>query len=278
VTDAQAAELAQLVLYAEDQYLADRANLAPIPDPRLAPHWRVLGYLTAVDALFRRGQSVAFGDPTCYGYLAQSLIDPRRFVCAVRGTQGILEWIEDAEFIPVAHPVAGRVESGFWSIYQSMTYIPVGSPAAFGAALGIADAVGSGELVVLGHSLGSALATYLTFDLAADLGERVQGCYFASPRAGDAAFAQAFAARVPVSVVYNYELDIVPRIPRGADYTDLASVHWIGIEAAEARIAFDLGCHHHLICYAAMLDFGLLDWSSLPACDCANATCIKGPK
>jgi pimeloyl-ACP methyl ester carboxylesterase len=49
-------------------------------------------------------------------------------------------------------------------------------------------AVGKGSLIVLGHSLGSTLATYLTFDLAhpGKLGPRVRGCFYASPRPGDA--------------------------------------------------------------------------------------------
>jgi triacylglycerol lipase len=272
----QAAALALLVLYAEDQYNAAPASLSPTPDPRLSPRWRVLGHLTAVDCLFRRRQTVAFGEDTCYGYLAQEVADPTMFAVALRGTEGILEWILDGEFTTVPHPVAGRVETGFWSIYASLTYRPVAGEA-LPAAIGLAAAVGAGKVVVLGHSLGSALAAYLTFDLAAALGPRAQGCYFASPRPGDANFARAFGARVTSSVVYNYELDVVPRVPRGFGYTDLASVHWIGIQAAKAHIKFDLGCHHHLISYLAMLDYLLLDWAHLPACDQGNVACIKGP-
>jgi triacylglycerol lipase len=276
LTDAQAAELALLVLYAEDMYLGDRANLSPAPDTRLAPNWTLLGHLTAVDALFRRGQTIALGDPTCYGYLARNAEGV--YVAAIRGTEGVLEWVEDGEFVPIPHPVAGYVEQGFFGIYQSLTYRPIGGVAT-SAAQGLAVAVGSAELIVMGHSLGSTLATYLTFDLASPvlLGARVQGCYFASPRPGDAPFAAAFDHRVGSYNLYNYELDVVPRVPFGPSYTDLPRVNWIGINAAKARIAFDLACHHHLTSYCAMLNYALLDWSLVPLCDSKNAACIKGP-
>jgi triacylglycerol lipase len=261
-----------------DMYLSDPTSLAPSSDLRLAQKWRVLGYITATDSIFRAGQTVGLGDTVCYGFLAQIIAKPEVFVAVVRGTDGLLEWIEDAEFLSIPHPTAGRVERGFFGIYRSMQYRPIGGDI-LPAARGISNAVGQGSLIVLGHSLGSALATYLTFDLAhpAKLAARVQACLFASPRPGDAGFAKAFDERVQTYALWNYELDVVPRVPRGPDYTDLPKVSWIGIEAAQARIRFDLACHHHILCYAAMLDYGLLDWLTLPAADRQCAACIKGP-
>jgi hypothetical protein len=69
--------------------------------------------------------------------------------------------------------------------------------------------------------------------------------------------------------LYNYELDIVPRVPRGFSYTDLPRVSWIGIASAQAHIRFDFLCHHHIESYRAMLDYGADDWSGHP--------CILGP-
>lgn len=276
LTDEQAADLSQLIQYAMDSYLSNRESLSPAPDPRLSPRWRVLGYLTASDALFRSGQTLVTGDEVCYGYLAQEVANPRVYVAAIRGTANILEWIKDAQFISVPHPVAGRVEQGFWSIYASMTYRPIAGKA-LPAAQGLAAAVGQGELIVLGHSLGAPLATYLTFDLASELGTRVQTIAYASPRPGDAGFVKAFADRVKFSVVYNYELDVVPRVPIGPDYTDLTTVHWIGIESAQAEICFTLACHHHILSYAAMLNYKLLDWKKVPLIDQSYTCCIKGP-
>jgi triacylglycerol lipase len=280
LTATQAAELALLVAYAMDQYQAEPTSLAPAPDTRLAPKWRVLGYITATDCLFRAGHAAEAGDTVCYGFLAQVVDKPDVFVAAIRGTNGILEWIEDAQFSSVPHPTVGRVESGFFGVYRSMQYRPIGGEI-LPAARGISSAVGQGSLIVLGHSLGSALATYLTFDLAhpGKLGPRVQGCFFASPRPGDADFARAFDERVQTYALWNYELDVVPRVPFGPDYTDLPKVNLISSKSAQARIRFDLDCHHHIICYAAMLDWGLFaDWPAFNVPDQAYAVaCIKGP-
>lgn len=282
ISDSEAAALSLFVMYAMDQYLADPTNLAPSPDPRLSS-WQVVGYLTAMDCVLRSGAAAKQGDERCYGYLAESLDAPGTFVAAIRGTNGIIEWIEDAEFSSVPHPTAGKVESGFWGIYASMSYRPIGqcgSMPTVMAASGIAAAVGSGSLTVIGHSLGAPLAAYLTFDLAAIdlLGDRVQGCFFASPRPGDQIFARALDARVKTYRVYNYDLDIVPRVPVGPDYCDLLRVQWITLENSQARIGFSPGCGHHLACYAAQLGFKLLDWRSLPGQDAQYAACIKGPR
>lgn len=280
LSDVQAAAYCLPVIYAMDQYVADRASLTPIADPRLLPRgYRIVGYLTGTDCVFRCGRTITVGSMVCYGYLAESVATPGTFIVAIRGTEGILEWIEDGEFAPVPHRVAGQVEAGFYGIYQSLEYRSADNKIWQVAAAGIATAVGPGSVTVLGHSLGAPLASYLAFDLANPLllGQRVDACLFASPRPGDTAFGAAFTARLASYRVYNYELDVVPRVPRGPDYTDLPLVTWIGIHSAKAHIKFDLACHHHLVSYCSMLDYDLLDWTKMPACDLANAQCIKGP-
>ena len=278
ITIEDAAPYALLVMYAKAMHCAEPTSLAPVPDARLAPDWRLLGYITARDSIFRSGDLMGLGDQTCYGYLAQSTADPTLFVAAIRGTNGIIEWVEDGQFFPVTHPVAGKVESGFWGIYSSMNFMPV-TGGTYPVAPGIELEIGTkGHLIVLGHSLGAPLAAYLTFDLSAPPVEtdRVQGLYFAMPRAGDVHFAQGFDARVDDYQVFNYELDVVPHVPRGPDYCDFSKVIWISPHDAKARICFDLDCHHHIICYAAMLDYALLDWAHMPSADAQNASCIRG--
>lgn len=270
LTNQQAAELGLLVAYAMDMHLGDPSSLSPAPDSRLSPNWRLVGYLTATDCVLR---GEVAGQKVCYGYLARSVADPTVFVAAIRGTNGAIEWLEDAEYAQISHPVAGKVEAGFWGVYATMTYRPV-SGAVLPAAQGIAAAVGQGSLTVLGHSLGSALATYLTFDLA---GPRVSGCFFASPRPGDDVFAKAFDARVQAYQVWNYSRDVVPMLPPGSEYCALPRVTVISAETAQAKIRFDLACWHHITSYCSMLYYGLLDWAAMPLCDQTNASCIKGP-
>lgn len=277
LSNSEAASLGLLLTYAMDMYEADLASLAPTPDPRLT-NWKIVGYLTAVDSIFRQSKTIDVGGTVYYGFVAQLIGKPNVFVAVVRGTNGILEWIEDAEFISMPHPAGGQVERGFYGVYGSMQYRPIGGDI-LPAARGIANAVGLGSLTVLGHSLGSALATYLTFDLAHEskLGARVQGCFFASPRTGNTEFVRVFDQRVQTYQLFNYELDVVPRVPRGSGYADLPRVVWIEGDNSQAKIRFDLGCHHHIVCYCSMLDFRLQDWAQMPVLDRSCTSCIKGP-
>lgn len=275
VTNSEAAALGLLVVYMMDMHVSDRASLAPKPDARLLPGWKLTGYLTGDDCLFRCGRTADQGDAVCYGFVAESLSEPGQFVAVIRGTDGIIEWAEDAQFNSVPHASGGRVEAGFWGIYNSLRYRPLtGGPVS--PVLGLAKEVGNGSLTIIGHSLGGPIATYLTYDLAKLLPKQTSMLVFASPRPGNAAFAQAFESRVPQYQVFNYELDVVPRVPFGPDYSPLKRVTWLSPVNVQARIAFDLGCHHHVVCYAALLDYAAADWPNMPAADRECAACIKG--
>lgn len=269
LTDQQAAVLGKLLQDAYDMYEADRSDLSPPASPGLALDWEIIGHLTAADSLFRSKQTMVAGSLTWYGFLARSTAVPGTYLAVIRGTEGIVEWIKNSQFLMRAHPVAGRVERGFQDIYESLQLAPVNGvsmPAWVGLPIAVGD---TGTLIVVGHSLGSALGSLLIFDLVANMGDRVSACLFASPRPGDATFAKALDQRVKDYRLFNYELDIVPRVPRGFDYTDLPRVSWIGISDAQAHIRFDFLCHHHISSYRAMLDFDSDDWSG---CDC-----ILGP-
>ena len=102
-----------------------------------------------------------------------------------------MEWIIDGQFLPqdVTRGPGMKVEHGFWSIYETMTLNNVdGSLLRKDTAAGIAKLVGATDTAtVVGHSLGSALATYLSFDLSKHIGDRLRACLFASPRTGNKA-------------------------------------------------------------------------------------------
>lgn len=278
----QDVEKGLMVMYAADMYETFPQEITPPVDGRLSADWTVVGFLTAVDAIFRPKQLMNLGSEVCYGVLARSLADPTRHVVAIRGTQGIAEWAEDAQFVSISHPSgAGRVEGGFWNIYASMKFKVSDTDGGVPAKDGIAAAVGTdGTVTVAGHSLGSALATYLAFDLAdpGSLGARASACLFASPHPGNSVFANAFDAALSGRyVLYNYFLDVVPRVPFGPDYAHLPAVTDLRPSDAEARIKFDLGCNHHIVCYCAMLDYAQTDATPKIAADQTCVTCIKGP-
>src|SRR5471032_838118 len=157
-----------MVMFVADMYTTFPGQITPPIDGRLSAGWKVLGYITATDAVLRIGGQLGKGAEVFYGVLARSLADPTQHVVAVRGTAGIVEWIEDAEFVSIGNPGGpGSVESGFWDIYASMLLKTSAVDVGVSAKAGIAAAVGlTGTVTVVGHSLGSALATYLAFDLA----------------------------------------------------------------------------------------------------------------
>lgn len=289
IQDTDAARNALLVVYAMDMYTADKGNLTPAPDPRIVQDgWQVIGYLASVDVIApRKGmheQLKLSGQKVNYGYVAVSTAAPTRHVVVIRGTDGILEWIEDAEFRQVPYQDTGtHAEEGFYGIFQRMFYIDAASKQQNPDALaGIRAATqGSGPITVIGHSLGSTLATYTTLGLVRDEGisGRVSGCFLASPRPGDQGFANLFQQTLGSQYkVIDYELDIVPRVPfKIMGYATLPNMTQITLENREAKIKADVGCNHHAVCYAAMLDYSLRDWSKFPQCDQSCTQCIKGP-
>ena len=125
-----AVQFGLLAMYAEDMYAVAPGTLNPPADARIAADgWKVVAYLTAQDALVpTRGASnrklgIDHGKRVFYGFVAQNLTNPNSYVAAVRGTEGMIEWVIDAEFVPIPHPryPGARVEQGFWSIYQTMS-------------------------------------------------------------------------------------------------------------------------------------------------------------
>ena len=86
-------------------------------------------------------------------------------VIAIRGTEGILEWIHDAEFLMVRCPFlasAGSTEDGFTAMYNSFgTAATAGSPSVtefLSTPTSFPRPVTS--VTICGHSLGGALARF----------------------------------------------------------------------------------------------------------------------
>ncbi|MGK2894483.1 lipase family protein [Klebsiella michiganensis] len=247
--DTRLARLAALVMYAWDMCSHDLHNLIPPPDARIAHDgWTVCGYLSGNDDIDGHHIRTA-----CYGFVAHNAAG--EYVVVIRGTAGTREWVDDAKFrlkVPDA-PFQGKVEDGFYNIYRSMRYWPADREGDMPLAAGIAALVGTRPLTVTGHSLGAALATYLTLDLAAsERCTQVALRAFASPRPGDGAFATGFAKNVGDYQVINYRHDAVPKLPL-IGFTSLPDVRLLDT-SAQVTIAGGKTCSHHLISYIALLD------------------------
>ena len=285
INDQQAVALGLLAMYAEDMYTVGSLN--PPADPRVAAAgWTIEGYLTAHDALFpppgaaQRQLSVNPTSRVFFGFLAKNNVDPSSHVAVIRGTDGIVEWIIDAEFLLIPHPRHPdvQVEQGFWNIYQTMSLAnpATGVTTHQNAAEGVATTVGAGTVVVVGHSLGSALATYFADDLAERLGPRASACLFASPRTGDSAWATLFASEVKEYRLLNYLLDVVTHVP-ALGYATLPNATVIHPATAQAGIRLDVFCNHHVICYCGMIDYADATAAPTTQQDASCKACMGPP-
>ena len=273
----EAARMALLAMYAEDSYASagggGQVARAAI-DPRVAlAGWDVVGLITARDALFVE-RRLGLGETVFYGFLARSVADTSQYRAVIRGTHGITAWVEDATFAPIDHPLGGKVEQGFYGIYSSMAYVDADG-IAVPVAAGVAREVKDNKVTVVGHSLGSALATYFALDLAIsrNMGSHVSACLFASPRPGNLEFVNHFDQSVAAYDVFNYGLDLVPTVPGLFGYSSLPKT--TKIRPNLEMIRFSPDCNHHALCYAQLLDPAALDLSQIPEIDVRCAACVK---
>ena len=184
-------------------------------------------------------------------------------VITIRGTEGTLEWIHDAEFLTVPCPFlvgAGHTEDGFTAMYNSLrTGAAPNSPT-------VAKSIGSlsfprpvTSVTVCGHSLGGALATLLALDLAANTVFSHPVVYtYGSPRTGDSLFASTFNQVVKSSYRIDNRLDIVPKLPPPPSYQhvlqpyELTPVRLLPIPA-EILVDFTPSCEHAVATYLHLL-------------------------
>jgi hypothetical protein len=278
------AKYALLVIYAWDMCDLDQNPTSNAFDGRITTDgWTVHGIITGRDNVIATAPSAKQGVPQNAAGLRQSVIRPgldiRRYgylaskggiyAAVIRGTDGAEEWIDNFVFVAEQRaPFPGRVEGGFSDIYLSMQYRPLTGGPTVNLVDGIKEAVGTADVLVLGHSLGSTLAECLAYQLAAapnlaGLGgigtDRVGAIMYASPKLGDHDFVDAFNTQVTNYIVINYEHDVVPRVPpfditHFDLYRPLPYVYTITDETAFAQVNnSDKACCHHLIDYIAML-------------------------
>jgi len=139
-------------------------------------------------------------------------------VIAIRGTEGIQEWAQDAQFLMVPCPFlasGGHTEDGFTAMYLSMTTaLDPGSPSVTSALPALPFPRPLTSLTICGHSLGGALATLLALDVAANTSFKNPAVYtYASPRTGGPQFAATYNHVVPNTNRIAGRLDIVPILP-----------------------------------------------------------------
>ena len=182
---------------------------------------------------------------------------------AIRGTEGTLEWIHDADFLAVPCPFltgAGHTEDGFTAMYESLrTGVAANSPTVVNALAKLSFPRPVSSVTICGHSLGGALATLLALDVAANSAFKNPAAYtFGSPRTGDSLFASTYDQVVKNSYRVANRLDIVPTLPPPVDYDhvlnpyELNPIQFLPLPP-KILVKFSPGCEHSLQTYLYLL-------------------------
>ncbi len=183
-------------------------------------------------------------------------------VIAIRGTEGIQEWVHDGEFLLVTCPFlpgAGHTEDGFTAVYMSMTTtLDPKCPRVTQSLAGLNFPRPVASLTICGHSLGGALATLLALDVGANTPFKKPAVYtYASPRAGGPQFAATYNQVVPNTNRIAGRLDLVPKLPLPPLYEHVLGLFEVNsIELGippKILIKPDLACLHILTSYLYLL-------------------------
>jgi len=214
-----------------------------------------------------------------FGFVCQ---DPAgNVVVAIRGTEGIFEWLQDARFLAIPCPIlpgAGFSEDGFTAVYESLRQTADPHSARLAGilpSLPYPNPVKS--LTICGHSLGGALATLFALDVAAHQTANAAAAAaagagaigagasagaastlmpaptvytYASPHTGDASFVDTYNQLVPKTCRVTNRLDIVPKVPLPPPYQHVAQPFELN---PKLEVKTDVLCEHHLTSYMFLL-------------------------
>lgn len=168
--------------------------------------------------------------------------DMNAVVVAFRGTQetSIQNWIEDLFWKQLDFDYPGmteaKVHSGFYSAYHNTTLRE-------GVINGIQktmEAYGNIPIMVTGHSMGGAMASFCALDLIVNYGLKdVTLLTFGQPRIGNTVFASHFNKYLPNAIRVTNEHDIVPHLPPYYHYFPQKTYHHFPREVWVHNIGLD---------------------------------------
>ena len=277
-----AAFYGQFVAAAYDMYAADENNLRPAP-LNIPAGWEFSAWIDMSDFLFQ------IREPKFYGIVVHEIANPDNRIIAIRGTEGIIEWIDDAASIVMVPfrqvPSAGRVAFGLDNIYSTMKVVPVPHAASaevaaepeltgsFGDQLeqlalrregerGVVSEFDEGRsrrdrpTVVTGHSLGSALATLFVLENSVKHKFDITlSSTLASPKVGNLEFKHLFDALPLTSWRIVNTRDVVPKLPPTIpfilDYEHVAVAYSFDSALFAKK---NLGCYHSIDTYLHWLN------------------------
>jgi len=206
-----------------------------------------------------------------FGFVAQDAVG--NTVVAIRGTDGIFEWVQDAAFLQVKCPIlpgAGNSEDGFTRVYESLRVsIDPNSARLVDALPSMAFPHAVTSMTLCGHSLGAALSTLLALDVGANTKFANPTAYsYASPRVGDPSFVDTYNQLVPNTYRFANRLDLVPKLPSPPLYEHVLGLYDLN---PLLKVKWDIPCEHHLTTYLYLLSL-LSGGPVLPL----DAVCVPG--
>jgi Lipase (class 3) len=256
----RAIQFGLLVKAAEDVLPANTGNAAgqtipAIYDPNNIGYkivTTILGNDLATDMNRARGNDIV-----SFGFILQAANND--LIIAIRGTEGIWEWIHDAEFLTVKCPFlagAGSTDDGFTAIYNSL-HIENASTRVTDALAALPFNQATNSLTICGHSLGGALATLLALDVAANTNFKNPTVYtYASPRTGEPLFVSTYNRAVGNTCRIANRVDLVPKLPLPPVYdhvTELYELNSVKLIPPTFLVKFELACEHHMTSYLHLL-------------------------
>ncbi len=273
----------QFVAAAYDMYAVNNSDLRPAPQ-NIPSGWELSAWINMSDFLFH------ISEPKFYGIVVHEIAHPDNRIVAIRGTESIVEWLDDAASIVMVPfrqvPSAGRVAFGFDNIYSTMKVVPVPNPAAgltsaaepeltgsfadqldqlalrHEAERGVAHDFAEGRsrrerpTVVTGHSLGSALATLFVLENSVKQQFDISlSTTLASPKVGNLEFKNYFDALPLTSWRIVNIRDVVPKLPPTIplilDYEHVAEAYPFDSRLFAKK---NLGCYHNIDTYLHWLN------------------------
>lgn len=195
------------------------------------------------------------GQVRTFGFIA--LNDMGEIVVVIRGTDTILEWIHDAEFLMVPSPIQNvkcLTDDGFTAVYKSLRVSKEDDTSSIRDTIQKCLEYSPEDTVAIcGHSLGGALATMLTLDVALNTSCKSPTCYtFASPRVGDHLFSDKFNKTISNSFRVANKDDLVPKLPTilPLPYEHVANLYEL---KPGPELFGSVPCEHHLTTYLYLM-------------------------
>ncbi|XVF38649.1 hypothetical protein REPUB_Repub20aG0120600 [Reevesia pubescens] len=154
--------------------------------------------------------------------------DLNAIIIAFRGTQELIiqNWVEDLFWKQLDLNYPGMpdamVHHGFYTAYHNTTI----RPGILNAVKEAKEFYGDLDVMVTGHSMGGAMASFCALDLTVNHKvKNVQAITFGLPRIGNAAFASYYSKFVPNTIRVTNDHDMVPHLPPYYSYFPQKTYH-----------------------------------------------------